>query len=73
MVPEENFLVSTKLDTFCYLTVQALQRAVKSGKLHVEEVVQLLWRDRAMHKLLPFAKLGSGIFEPPFFGGLRET
>ena len=30
-------------------------------------------RDRATHEILRFAKLRSGIFEPPFFGGGREN
>jgi len=38
----------------------------------VLQVAQLSQRDRAMHELLRFGKLRSGIFEPPF-GGLRET
>jgi len=29
VVPGENFLVSTKLDTFCYLTVQTAPRYVR--------------------------------------------
>jgi len=37
------------------------------------QVAQLLQRDRATHELLRFAKLRSGIFQPPFFGGLREN
>jgi len=32
------------------------------------QVAQLSQRDRATHELLPFAKLRSGIFEPPFRG-----
>jgi len=35
------------------------------------QVAQLSQRDRATHELLRFAKLRSGIFEPPF-GRLRE-
>ena len=35
----------------------------------LQEVAQLSQRDRATHELLRFAKLRSGIFEPPF-GGL---
>jgi len=31
-----------------------------------EQVAQLSQRDRATHELLRFAKLRSGIFEPPF-------
>jgi len=37
-----------------------------------EQVAQLSQRHRATHELLRFAKLKSGIFEPPF-RGLRET
>jgi len=33
-----------------------------------KQVAQLLQRDRATHALLRFAKLRSGIFEPPFWG-----
>ena len=33
-----------------------------------QQVVQLSQRDRAMHELLRFTKLRSGIFEPPFWG-----
>jgi len=33
-----------------------------------EQVAQLSQRDRAMHELFRFAKLRSGIFEPPFWG-----
>jgi len=32
------------------------------------QVAQLSQRDRATHELLRFAKLRSGIFEPPFWG-----
>jgi len=32
------------------------------------QVAQLPQRDRATHELLQFAKLRSGIFEPPFWG-----
>ena len=35
-----------------------------------KQVAQLSQRDRATHELLHYAKLQSGIFEPPF-GGLR--
>jgi len=35
-----------------------------------KQVAQLSQRDRATHELLRFAKLRSGMFEPPF-GGLR--
>ena len=38
-----------------------------------KQVAQLSQRDRATHELLRFAKLRSGIFEPPFLGGLGET
>jgi len=31
VVPEEYFLVSTKLDTFCYLTVQTASWYVQSS------------------------------------------
>jgi len=34
----------------------------------VKQVAQLSQRDHATHELLPFAKLRSGIFEPPFWG-----
>ena len=37
------------------------------------QVAQLSQRDCATHELLPFAKLQSGILEPPFFGGLRRN
>ena len=33
-----------------------------------KQVAQLSQRDRATHELLRFAKLRSGIFEPPFWG-----
>ena len=33
-----------------------------------EQVAQLSQRDRATHELLRFAKLRSGIFDPPFWG-----
>ena len=33
-----------------------------------QQVAQLSQRDRATHELLRFAKLRSGIFEPPFWG-----
>ena len=36
-----------------------------------KQVAQLSQKDRATHELLRFAKLRSGIFEPPF-GVLRE-
>jgi len=36
--------------------------------IHSKQVAQLSQRDRATHELLPFAKLRSGIFEPPFWG-----
>ena len=36
----------------------------------IQQVFQLSQRDRATHELLRFAKLRSGIFEPPFWGGL---
>ena len=39
-------------------------------EFYSKQVAQLSQRDRAMHELLRFAKLRSGIFEPPF-GGLR--
>ena len=32
------------------------------------QIAQLSQRDRATHELLRFAKLRSGIFEPPFWG-----
>ena len=35
---------------------------------HIRQVAQLSQRDRATHELLRFAKLRSGIFEPPFWG-----
>jgi len=35
-----------------------------------QQLAQLSQRDRATHELLQFAKLQSGIFEPPF-GGLK--
>ena len=38
----------------------------------VEQVAELWQRDRATHELLRFAKLRSGIFEPPLWG-LREN
>jgi len=38
----------------------------------VKQVAELSQRDRATHDLSRFAKLRSGIFEPPF-GGLGET
>jgi len=34
----------------------------------IKQVAQLSQRDRATHELLGFAKLHSGIFEPPFWG-----
>jgi len=37
-----------------------------------QQVARLSQRDRTTHKLLRFAKLRSGIFEPPFWGGLGE-
>jgi len=37
---------------------------------NIKQVAQLSQRDRATHELLRFAKLQSGIFEPPL-GGLR--
>jgi len=37
----------------------------------IKQVAQLSQRDRATHELLRFAKLLSGIFEPPFGGGVR--
>ena len=33
-----------------------------------KQIAQLSQRDRATHELLRFAKLRSGIFEPPFWG-----
>ena len=41
-------------------------------EFYSKQVAQLSQRDRATHELLRFAKLRSGIFEPPF-GGLREN
>jgi len=38
----------------------------------LKQVAQLSQRDRVTHELLRFAKLRSGIFEPPFWG-LREN
>ena len=38
-------------------------------RIQTKQVAQLSQRDRATHELLRFAKLPSGIFEPPFFGG----
>ena len=35
---------------------------------HCKQVAQLSQRDRVTHELLRFAKLQSGIFEPPFWG-----
>jgi len=35
---------------------------------YLEQVAQLSPRDRATHELLRFAKLRSGLFEPPFWG-----
>jgi len=37
----------------------------------LKQVAGLSQRDRATHELLQFAKWQSGIFEPPFLGGLR--
>jgi len=37
------------------------------------QVAQLSQRDRATHELLRFAKLRSGIFEPPFWGLRRNV
>jgi len=37
-----------------------------------KQVAQLSQRDRATHELLQYAKLQSGVFEPPFWG-LGET
>jgi len=39
----------------------------------IKQVAQLWQRDRATHELLPFAKLRSGIFEPPFWGLRRNV
>jgi len=38
------------------------------GAWEEKQVAQLSQRDRATHELLRFAKLRSGIFEPPFWG-----
>jgi len=46
----------------------AKNRTVRSSLHAVKKVAQLSHRDRAMHKLLRFAKLWSGIFEPPYWG-----
>jgi len=40
-------------------------------EFYSKQVAQLSQRDRAMHELLRFAKLRSGICEPPFWGELR--
>ena len=40
----------------------------RSTSLGTKQVAQLLQRDSATHELLRFAKLRSGIFEPPFWG-----
>ena len=39
-----------------------------SKAMQIAQVAQLSQRDRATHELLRFAKLRSGIFEPPFWG-----
>ena len=39
-----------------------------NGALGFGQVAQLSQRDRTTHQLLRFAKLGCGIFQPPFWG-----
>ena len=51
-------------------TVQLGTIQAKLQPLKAKQVAQLSQRDHATHELLRFAKLRSGIFEPPF-GGLR--
>jgi len=38
------------------------------SKITFKQVAQLSQRDHAMHELLRFAKLGSRILKPPFWG-----
>jgi len=46
---------------------------IATANVYVEKQVAQLWqRDRAMHALLRFTKLRSGVFEP-LFGGLRSN
>ena len=67
---------STAIACLCvYLSVSPLACLKNhSSKLHeifgrpFVQVAQLSQRDRATHELLRFAKLLSGIFEPPIWG-----
>jgi len=54
-----------KLNRYRYCTASGNERKTE------EQVAQLSQTDRATHQLLRFAKLRSGIFEPPF-GDLGE-
>jgi len=52
----------------CAVKLKVSKLNLPHGTNNNKQVAQLLQRDRATHELLRFAKLRSGIFEPPFRG-----
>ena len=51
-----------------FLTLSTYRPSKFRIEFKKKQVAQLSQRDRATHELLRFAKLRSGIFEPPFWG-----